>query len=970
MRILLTLLLLAGMVYRTAAQTFTVAGLRVFAAPDTSVIYQTTDYGGGLWNYSSDTTTIDNTGTILVSTATGGTYKRIYDGALNIRWFGAKGDGVTNDIPAWDLAKAALPAGGGTIYFPRGRYMSDAVGWRVFRSNVYMKGDGIDATFLLTPRPSSAYGLQLARYRDGGWSLNPATLYTYMDTAAVGQGYIRLKPGQDKTLLKKDMVLFFNGGANYYDQFYGEFNVIDTLIGDQLFFKYNFARDYTAARSSWNGTLTAPFTPPAINASAIAQIESPPPMNANQAISLGNDLYQVTASSGNNVTLRNLGKGNGTAVIPAGTRVYKARAIYLTPSTVYNIIVEDMSIDGQRNGLVVSNSVKSYFNRIRLTSRKGVIPGGLWLDGDGGRDMILDNSEIYSDGVRNSQMARSFGDIKFKNTKFFQSTVDFSEFNYNFDVEDCDIHLHKIDAEPLGYAISVGTSTTNGRIFKNRISISDATSVITANDIQGYRASSRSAMVISNNIIYADRCVSGISLHTAGTLAIEDNTIIGNIVNIFGSSAALPYGASNQVVENQRFVFGSAMTIRRNTFVGYTDNFTVRPDPFNIDVQDNYVNRFGPSWKPDLNAAGLGNIIRGSVSSPTPTLTVPAENLTVRNNVFKGWNYSQFSFNLQRPLNDRVDISNNRFFDQTGTYRADKDFVISIRDENALAYGDIRYLPLQKNQELDWKAYTSLVKNLGGKLQSIDSLSGKELLSDIYSNNLRDKVEMINPLLGDAAASRIPLLGWEKSMYRYFASKTFTDADYTKNTGWKGDGISKYGIIGQVGDFDYKDFGLFVNLTAAGTTPLETYIGGYSSDNAAYCLRKNGSVLTGLGMAAIDSNYVGQPGFIFSGQATGRQLNYIDMSSQPARVSTELRNQLVTRSQLNLALLAQAAVQLPNTKYFSSAAVGCYGVTKYLSLPEVQKLNQLIYKTMVALGRSVQANPDNTPVDDNEPAIH
>jgi len=967
MKILLTFLLVAGMVCRTAAQTSTVAGLRALPAPDTSVIYQTTDYGGGLWNYSTVTGAIDNTGTILVNTATGGRYKRIFDGALNIRWFGAKGDGLNNDVPAWDRAKAALPPEGGTIYFPKGKYMSDATGWRVYRSNLHIKGDGMDATYLITPEPSNAFGLQLAPYRDAGWSLNPATLYTYMDTAAVGQGYIRLKPGQDKTLLKRHTVLFFNAGANYYDQFYGEFQVIDTLIGDKLFFRYNFARDYTAARSSWNGMLLAPFTPPAVNSTAVAEIQSPPAMNNNVAISLGNDLYQVTAVSGNNVTLRNLGKGNGTEIIPAGTKVYKARAIYLTPSTAYNTTVEDLTIDGHRNGLVVSNSVKSYFNRIRLVSHKGLTSEGLWLDGDGGRDMFLNNSEVYSDGVRNSQMARSFGDIKFKTTKFWQSTLDFSEFNYNFDVEDCDIHLHKINNITLNSAINVGTSTTNGRIFKNRISASDASNVIAASDIQGFKASSRAAMVISNNIIYADRCTNGISVYTSGTVAIEDNTIIGNIVNIFGFSGAWPYGATNQLTEGQRFVFGSAISIRRNTFVGYAETFMVRTDPINIDVQDNYVNRFGPAWYPDANAPNLGNIIRGSVSSIKPTLTVPAEVMIFKNNLFKGWNYTQFSFNLQRPLDDRVDISNNRFIDQTGTYRADKDFVINLRDADAMVYADINYLPMQKNQELDWKVYTTLVKNLGGKLETVDTLTGKELLKDIYSYNLRNKIEMINPLLGDAAASRIPILGWEKPMYKYFASKTFTPADFSKNAGWKGDGSTKYGVVGQVQDFDFRDVGLFVNLTAAGISPLETYIGGYGSDNSAYSIRKNGSVLTGLGMAVIDSTFTEQPGFIFSGQATGRQLNYIDMANRPARYNTVLRNQLVSRGQINLTLLAQGATQLINTRYFSSATVGCYGITKFLSLREVRRLNQFVYKAMLALGRSVQVNPDNTPIDDNDP---
>ncbi len=44
------------------------------------------------------------------------------DQCLNIEAFGGVGDGVTNNVTAWSAATAALPAAGGCIFFPPGKY--------------------------------------------------------------------------------------------------------------------------------------------------------------------------------------------------------------------------------------------------------------------------------------------------------------------------------------------------------------------------------------------------------------------------------------------------------------------------------------------------------------------------------------------------------------------------------------------------------------------------------------------------------------------------------------------------------------------------------------------------------------------------------------------------------------------------------------------------------------------------------
>ena len=65
------------------------------------------DGGGGTFAYdASDTTTADNDGTVLV-TSDGFRYKRIHNGRINVRWFGAKGR-PTNDKAAFRAAAAFI----------------------------------------------------------------------------------------------------------------------------------------------------------------------------------------------------------------------------------------------------------------------------------------------------------------------------------------------------------------------------------------------------------------------------------------------------------------------------------------------------------------------------------------------------------------------------------------------------------------------------------------------------------------------------------------------------------------------------------------------------------------------------------------------------------------------------------------------------------------------------------------------
>lgn len=125
----------------------TIEELRAMADPDPQHIYYVTDRGqeGQFIIDTDDKITKDNTGTVLVS-ASGARFKRLLDSPyLNVKWFGAKGDGENADmIPIQTAIDAASALGGGTVFFPRGTYIVAPSG-RTFislRDNVSLLGEG------------------------------------------------------------------------------------------------------------------------------------------------------------------------------------------------------------------------------------------------------------------------------------------------------------------------------------------------------------------------------------------------------------------------------------------------------------------------------------------------------------------------------------------------------------------------------------------------------------------------------------------------------------------------------------------------------------------------------------------------------------------------------------------------------------------------------------------------------------
>lgn len=145
----------AATLAQTIANIATLRAANTLTLPATSVqtvgYYSTSttsapDGGGGVYNYdSTDITSVDNGGTIIVDVANRRWKLFVIDGYINAKQFGAKGDGVTDDSVAIQTALNYLTAnGGGTLLLPPGNYIATVP--LVMYQSITVQGAGINAT--------------------------------------------------------------------------------------------------------------------------------------------------------------------------------------------------------------------------------------------------------------------------------------------------------------------------------------------------------------------------------------------------------------------------------------------------------------------------------------------------------------------------------------------------------------------------------------------------------------------------------------------------------------------------------------------------------------------------------------------------------------------------------------------------------------------------------------------------------
>ncbi len=481
---------------------------------------------------------------------------------LNLRQFGATGDGRAHPVREWITAKRfrnlaelqrehpfvtslewstdevafqavlrALPPEGGTIRIPAGRYVATAHGWRIDRDHVQLVGAGPRDTMLSTG-PALEEGLVLAPYRHGGWQFGAGNEYPFLpDSGVSGADRIRLREPARAAEFQPGQLVFVRNGGCLFDQDYGEFNEIagTTPEGD-LLLKHPLARDYTIGALNWAAETAEAFALPAPGRTARVRLrtgEGFAEVPKAGAISVGETLLEIVRRGAGSVTLRTP-SGPPTppgTVLPAGTKIAKSRSVIRLTRSTRGFAAQGLRVFGRRKALNLSNSYRTTFTDCDFVRRpdSATPPGGLTIDGDGGRFATFTRCTIRGTEAAPMQFARSFGDIVFENCTFVATNVVFSEFCFGGVLRRSRLQT----PATLGSAVIVGRSCGDLRVEENEIVVTGGSLTVfdATSDIHSQKLDAPGRLVIRGNRIVAPARPRVFLLRHDRTAQIEGNTL-------------------------------------------------------------------------------------------------------------------------------------------------------------------------------------------------------------------------------------------------------------------------------------------------------------------------------------------------------------------------------------------------------------------------------------------------------------
>lgn len=117
--------------------------------------YTIDDKSGGWFYWDSGSTEVDDSGMFIQANAGGvGRWVRLWDGIqINVKWWGAYGDGVIDDTVALDAAlrfaqQYSFSTNGLIVYFPTGIYFRQTTGNLITGNFITIRGDGAQATIM------------------------------------------------------------------------------------------------------------------------------------------------------------------------------------------------------------------------------------------------------------------------------------------------------------------------------------------------------------------------------------------------------------------------------------------------------------------------------------------------------------------------------------------------------------------------------------------------------------------------------------------------------------------------------------------------------------------------------------------------------------------------------------------------------------------------------------------------------
>lgn len=196
--------------------------------------YGSGDGGGGqYWYDSTDTTGVDDGGSIIVA-ADGGRWKLAETGTISVRQFGAKGDNSTDDSVAFqaalNYAQGVLKTSTGTgvkLRIPGGRYVINASLTATIRADktiiddgdfrrLTIEGDGQANTYLIYKGPSGTPALSISGYTAGA-NTDGSHLYLVMKGFRLWRDLATPRLGGGVALNKAAYVMFEDVSIGYFN---------------------------------------------------------------------------------------------------------------------------------------------------------------------------------------------------------------------------------------------------------------------------------------------------------------------------------------------------------------------------------------------------------------------------------------------------------------------------------------------------------------------------------------------------------------------------------------------------------------------------------------------------------------------------------------------------------------------------------------------------------------------------------
>jgi hypothetical protein len=192
-----------------AATVATLAALKALTTRPEVVIVET-GQAKGLWQWELGSSTTADDGVVVTPTSgTAGRYKRVYDGAINLMWYGADNTGNTDIVSALTAAVAALPSAGGAIYVPRGSYKMSS-SFAPTKTGLSIYGDGWGNTIFIPGSDFAGAMFDLQGYAQtiSGIQINATQgALTITGTANNGSGLIRLTMASTASLTTGQKVM-------------------------------------------------------------------------------------------------------------------------------------------------------------------------------------------------------------------------------------------------------------------------------------------------------------------------------------------------------------------------------------------------------------------------------------------------------------------------------------------------------------------------------------------------------------------------------------------------------------------------------------------------------------------------------------------------------------------------------------------------------------------------------------------